>query len=79
MVAIREPDAEDEGLLQRLIREHAARTGSLRARAILAGWARYRPLFRKVVPHAAPVAMPAVEPVAAAPAEQLTTGDAPSQ
>ncbi|HVH68194.1 MAG TPA: glutamate synthase large subunit [Gemmatimonadales bacterium] len=78
MVAVRELNAEDEGVLQHLIREHAARTGSLRARAILLGWSRYRPFFRKVVPHSAPVPAPALEPVETAPAEQLTAGDAPA-
>ncbi len=79
MVGVRELTVEDEGVLQQLIREHAARTGSLRARAILAGWARYRPAFRTVVPHAAPAALPAAEPVVASPAGQLTEIEAPRQ
>jgi glutamate synthase (ferredoxin) len=79
MVAVRDVTAEDDEVLRPLIREHAARTGSLRARAILAGWQRYRPLFRKVVPHAAPVAAPAAEPPVAAPAGGVTEIDAPRQ
>jgi glutamate synthase (ferredoxin) len=59
MVAVRDLTDEDDGLVQRLVREHAARTGSLRSRAILAGWARYRPLFRKVAPHAPAAPAPA--------------------
>ena len=33
-----------------LIRNHAKLTGSKRAQAILADWAKYRPMFRKVMP-----------------------------
>jgi glutamate synthase (ferredoxin) len=79
MVAVRDLTAEDDEVLRPLIREHAARTGSLRARAILAGWQRYRPLFRKVVPLVAPVAAPAAEPPVAAPAGGVTEIDAPRQ
>jgi glutamate synthase (NADPH/NADH) large chain len=40
----------DAERLHRLIANHARYTGSARAAAILAGWAKYRPLFRKVMP-----------------------------
>jgi glutamate synthase (NADPH/NADH) large chain/glutamate synthase (ferredoxin) len=42
--------AEDAAELKRLIEEHAEKTGSARARAILDGWKRYLPLFWKVSP-----------------------------
>ena len=58
MVTVTDLKEDDDRLLQRLVREHAARTGSLRSRAILAGWARYRPLFRKVAPHAPAAPVP---------------------
>ncbi len=45
-------DALDQELLGGLVREHAARTGSPRARALLADWDRARAGFRKVAPHA---------------------------
>ena len=67
MVAVRELDDEDDAIVQQLVREHAARTGSLRSRAILAGWTRYRPLFRKVAPHA-PASAPAPTPTPPSPA-----------
>ena len=79
MVDVRELSDEDDGVLQRLVREHAARTGSLRARAILTGWQRYRAFFRKVVPHQPPVATPAAQPAVTAPAGGLTEIDAPRQ
>jgi glutamate synthase (NADPH/NADH) large chain len=40
----------DTERLQKLIRNHAKLTGSKRAEAILADWAKYRPMFRKVMP-----------------------------
>ena len=40
----------DAERLRRLISNHARYTGSTRAAAILADWAKYRPLFRKVMP-----------------------------
>jgi glutamate synthase (NADPH/NADH) large chain len=40
----------DDERLRKLIRNHATYTGSKRAAAILADWARYRPMFRKVMP-----------------------------
>ncbi len=57
----------DGQLVPDLLRGHCAKTGSAKARKILDAWDRYEPLFRKVVPHAAPapVAAPAeVAPVA---------------
>ncbi len=60
MVALRPLDDADERLVLALVREHAARTESPRACAILAAWDRYRPLFRKVAPHAAPAPAAAV-------------------
>jgi glutamate synthase (ferredoxin) len=47
LCALRGPD---ERRLHGLVRKHAARTGSPRARAILLAWDRYRPLFRTVIP-----------------------------
>jgi glutamate synthase domain-containing protein 3 len=41
---------EDVSELRQLIEEHAAKTGSARARDILDGWDRYLPLFWKVLP-----------------------------
>jgi len=49
-----------------LLREHYAKTGSAKARVILDSWGRCGPLFRKVVPNAAPA--PAPLPAEAAPA-----------
>jgi glutamate synthase (ferredoxin) len=49
-------DADDRHRLTELVREHAARTGSPRAQALLAAWDRVLGDFRKVVPHAQPVA-----------------------
>ena len=48
-------EAEDEAFLRSLIEEHAAATGSPRARAILKGWPRYLPSFWKVVPISVPM------------------------
>src|SRR5581483_4209838 len=64
MVGVFPLDAADEARVRELVREHAARTGSPRAQAILADWERHRAQFRKVAPHAA-VAAPA-DPVAPA-------------
>src|SRR6266446_4447164 len=55
MVAVRALDPSDEQLVLELLGEHCAKTGSAKARKILDAWDRYGPLFRKVVPHAAPV------------------------
>lgn len=40
----------DAERLKKLISDHARYTSSARAKAILADWARYRPLFKKVMP-----------------------------
>ncbi|MBS0247247.1 MAG: glutamate synthase large subunit [Proteobacteria bacterium] len=40
----------DAERLKKLISDHARYTNSARAKAILADWARYRPLFKKVMP-----------------------------
>src|SRR3989449_1026564 len=68
MVGARLVEAEDHQPLLQLVREHAARTASPRARAILDAWDRYHRLFRKVVPHTAPAA-PAASPPAELAAE----------
>ncbi|OLD94625.1 MAG: hypothetical protein AUG79_07940 [Gemmatimonadetes bacterium 13_1_20CM_4_69_16] len=68
MVGARLVEAEDDQPLLQLVREHAARTASPRARAILDAWDRYHRLFRKVVPHTAPAA-PAASPPAELAAE----------
>jgi glutamate synthase (ferredoxin) len=49
-VVARPVPAEDAGELRALVEEHARRTGSPRAAAILAGWERELPRFRQVVP-----------------------------
>jgi glutamate synthase domain-containing protein 3 len=56
MVAVRALEPADEQLVLDLVREHAAKTGSAKARVILDSWDRSAPLFRKVVPHTAPAA-----------------------
>src|SRR5438093_2383880 len=67
MVAVRALEAPDEEVVVELLREHCAKTGSAKARVILDSWDRCGPLFRKVVPHAAPVpASTTVEPAPAA-------------
>jgi len=66
MVAIRPLEAADEWQLLALVEEHIARTLSPRAQHLVAAWHRYLPLFRKVVPHAAPA--PVATPAEAAPA-----------
>jgi glutamate synthase domain-containing protein 3 len=59
MVAVSGLNTMDERVLRRLIQQHFHKTGSTRARTILADWEAYRTLFRKVAP---PVVV-AVEPV----------------
>src|SRR5437870_8629256 len=66
MVAVRALDPSDEQLVLELLREHCAKTGSAKGRVILDSWDRCGPLFRKVVPHAAPV--PVTEPAEVVPA-----------
>jgi glutamate synthase domain-containing protein 3 len=65
MVAVRLLEPFDEDRLLNLLREHVAKTGSAKARAVLDAWDRCGPLFRKVVPNAAPT--PAVAPVETTP------------
>jgi glutamate synthase domain-containing protein 3 len=60
LVGVAQPDAEGLATLRILIREHAARTGSPRARALLRGWARHRERFRLVAPHALIAALQSV-------------------
>jgi len=59
MVAVSGLNSMDERVLRKLVQQHFHKTGSARARLILARWESYRALFRKVAP---PVAVP--EPVA---------------
>jgi glutamate synthase (NADPH/NADH) large chain/glutamate synthase (ferredoxin) len=81
MVAVRALEASDEQLVLELLREHGAKTGSAKARAILDSWDRFGPLFRKVVPHAAPapVALPAEVAPATRRAEQEPSAAATEQ
>ena len=44
-------DSTDEENLRSLIEQHAAETGSERAKAILADWPRYRTCFKKIIPN----------------------------
>jgi glutamate synthase (NADPH/NADH) large chain/glutamate synthase (ferredoxin) len=44
---------EDTEVLRTIVQRHADETGSPRARAVLAEWERYLPMFWKVVPHPA--------------------------
>jgi glutamate synthase (NADPH/NADH) large chain/glutamate synthase (ferredoxin) len=62
MVAVTELNSMDERVLRKLIQQHYHKTGSTRARLILAHWEAYRALFRKVAPPA----------VVAAPVETAT-------
>jgi len=67
MVRVQPLAETDERAVLELARQHLAKTGSPRAHEVVGAWERYRALFRKVVPHAAPA--PAPEPAeAAAPA-----------
>lgn len=58
LVVLGEPDAEDDALLLLLLRTHAVRTASPRARHMLDTWEQTRVQWRKVIPRGAP------EPVA---------------
>jgi len=66
MVAVRALEPSDERVVLELLREHCAKTGSAKARVILDSWEHSSPLFRKVVPHAAPA--PVAVPVDVTPA-----------
>src|SRR6267378_4442860 len=70
MVAISGLNTMDERVLRKLIQQHFHKTGSTRARMILAQWDAYRRLFRKV----APPAVAAIEPVAPPPPHPQSTG-----
>jgi glutamate synthase domain-containing protein 3 len=59
LVAVSELCTMDERVLRKLIQQQFHKTGSARARMILAQWDAYRALFRKVAPPAAA----AIEPV----------------
>jgi glutamate synthase (NADPH/NADH) large chain/glutamate synthase (ferredoxin) len=59
MVAVSALNSMDERAVRKLIQQHFHKTGSARARLILAHWEAYRALFRKVAPPAAA----AIEPV----------------
>ncbi|HET8713292.1 MAG TPA: glutamate synthase large subunit [Gemmatimonadales bacterium] len=52
MVVVGELNTMDERALRKLIQQHFHKTGSARARRILAQWDATRPLFRKVAPPA---------------------------
>jgi len=52
MVAVSGLNAMDERVLRKLIQQHFQKSGSPRARMILAQWDAYRTLFRKVAPPA---------------------------
>ena len=58
MIAITELKSVDDGRLRKLLHEHFQKTGSPRAREILAQWGSFRLLFRKVAP---PVVVTAAE------------------
>jgi len=70
MVAVNGLNEMDERVLRKLIQQHFHKTGSTRARMILAQWDAYRQLFRKVAPPAAA----AIEPVAPPPPHPQSTG-----
>ena len=72
MVDVLELEEEDDVLVRRLVHEHAASTGSVRALEVLEAWERYRQLFRKVAPHPPLVAVAAPDP-----ARRLSTGTPP--
>ncbi|HEV2216129.1 MAG TPA: hypothetical protein VGV88_01030, partial [Candidatus Dormibacteraeota bacterium] len=55
-VVAREVPAEDAGELRALIEEHALRTGSRKAAAMLASWNEALKRFRQIVPVAPPPA-----------------------
>src|SRR6184192_1413959 len=55
MASVQGLEPSDEQVVLELLHEHCAKTGSAKARVILDSWDRCGLLFRKVVPHAAPV------------------------
>jgi len=60
MVVVTGLNSMDERVLRKLVQQHFHKTGSPRARLILARWDDYRVLFRKVAPPPAAVAEPMV-------------------
>jgi glutamate synthase (NADPH/NADH) large chain/glutamate synthase (ferredoxin) len=60
MVAVGELNSMDERVVRKLIQQHFHKTGSARARLILAHWEEYRRNFRKVAPPAVAVIEPVV-------------------
>ena len=62
MVAVTGLNSMDERALRKLVQQHYHKTGSARARLILAQWDAYRQLFRKVAPPG-PLAPAAIESV----------------
>jgi glutamate synthase (NADPH/NADH) large chain/glutamate synthase (ferredoxin) len=60
MVAVGELNSMDERVVRKLIQQHFHKTGSARARLILAHWEAYRRNFRKVAPPAVAVIEPVV-------------------
>jgi glutamate synthase domain-containing protein 3 len=66
LVAVEALDEADEACVRGWLEQHAALTGSARARAILAAWPEYAPRFSRIAPKDAaipdrpiPVTMPA--------------------
>jgi glutamate synthase (NADPH/NADH) large chain/glutamate synthase (ferredoxin) len=59
MIAVSNLNSMDERVLRKLIQQHFHKSGSARARRILAQWETYRTVFRKVAPQVAGVADPA--------------------
>jgi glutamate synthase domain-containing protein 3 len=71
MVAVRTIRLEDARVIRPLLREHLYRTSSPRARAVLAAWDEYLPLFRAVSAKDRPATAPVpAEAAIAAPARQ---------
>ncbi len=60
MVRVDRCTEEDEAKLLELIHEHQERTGSARARQLIAQWSEFRLLFKKVIPNTTPSAPKAV-------------------
>ncbi len=60
MVRVDRCNEQDEEKLLVLIHEHQERTGSARARQLIAQWPEFRQLFKKVVPNTTPTAPKAV-------------------
>ena len=50
MVAVTGLNSMDERVVRKLVQQHFHKTGSARARLVIAHWDAYRPLFRKVAP-----------------------------